>query len=169
MICSTVQLKNRLKNEINTQIELVDSLKTVNDNMSLQIDSLSVISAKKESKIDSLMKVKNKPIFKLVETIKYVDTSNDTIQALMAVNEVNNAIIGEYEELMPIKDSIINSQAKIILNDKEIQNQLELAIKDKDLIIKDYNDRLIKEKNKKIFFEITTATAVAGAVVLMII
>ena len=162
MISSAVQLKNRLKNEINTQIELVDSLKRDNQSLMVEVDSLMANSKDMSKSIDSLKRIKNKVIFSHSETVL---TKVDTLTIL----ELDNAIIEQYEDLVAVKDSVITKQHYVILNDKEIQNQLELAIQDKDLIIKDYNERLIKEKNKKIFFEITTATAVAGAVVLMFI
>lgn len=168
MICNTIRLKNRLKTEINSQIEVVDSLKRSNENLTLNIDSLLTVSTDLERKTDSLRKAKNKPIYKFIETIKY-ETDNDTIQALIAINEVNNELINNYEQLLPVKDSIIAKQAVIIVNDKEIQNQLELEIANKDKIIQDYNSRLIKEKNKKIFFEITTATAAAAAVTILLL
>lgn len=159
---NTIHLKHQLKKEIDTKIEVVDSLKTANQNLTFDIDSLMENSKGLSKSIDSLKRIKNKVIFSHSETIK---TQIDTITLL----ELDNAIIEQYEDLVAVKDSVIRKQQYVILNDKEIQNQLELEIANKDKIIQDYNSQLIKEKNKKIFFEITTATAAAAAVTILLL
>ena len=162
MAGNTIHLKHQLKKEIDTKIEVVDSLKTANQNLTYDIDSLMNDSKGLSKSIDSLKRIKNKVIFSHSETIK---TQIDTITLL----ELDNAIIEQYEDLVAVKDSVIRKQQYVILNDKEIQNQLELEIANKDKIIEDYNSQLIKEKNKKIFFEITTATAAAAAVTILLL
>lgn len=162
IVCNTIQTRKALKQQINTKIELVDSLQKANDNLSETVVHLTEKSDRMTYSIDSLKKVKNKIIYSHSETVNH---QIDTVTLL----EVDEEIISRYEDLVQVKDSIITKQQHVISNYKISQSILEMEIANKDGIIKDYNDKLVKERNKKIFWQATTAVAAGAAITLLIL
>jgi len=83
---------------------------------------------------------------------------------LDSLNNVNYQIINHYENEISILDSVILKQDTIILNDKEIINQLE---SDKFQMIDNYKKELKSETNKKISYQ--TLTGVSFLVIILLI
>lgn len=83
---------------------------------------------------------------------------------LDSLNNVNHQIINHYENEISILDSIILKQDTIILNDKEIINQLE---SDKLQIIDDHKKELKRETTKKISYQ--TLTGASFLVIILLI
>lgn len=83
---------------------------------------------------------------------------------LDSLNNVNHQIINHYENEISILDSVILKQNNIILNDKEIIDQLE---SDKFQMIDNYKKELKSETNKKISYQ--TLTGVSFLVIILLI
>ena len=148
----------------------IDQLKIDNSELSYQIkdlnkhnDSLLVEISILTTKADSLedaIKIKNKAKIKLVETIKYIEPINDTIETFIALNELNDSLILMLENLVEIKDTEILKQKEIIDNDRVIQEDFER-------LLSEQKDLYIRERRKKTFWQIATATATGVAIAFM--
>lgn len=106
-----------------------------------------------ESQIQIAKKRKNR----LVETIKYVEVSNDTIENFVALNAQNDTIIRKFEKLVSLKDSVIFKQNLVIQNDNEVQKHLKEMLEARDKKVQQLNKEIIQEKRKKMFWQATTA------------
>ena len=87
----------------------------------------------------------------LVEKVKYVEVTNDTIENLMLLNQVNDTIIRNLEKLEIVKDSIIQKQKLVIQNNEKTVDLLKDRIDRYNEIITKQNKELISERKKKTF------------------
>lgn len=107
--------------------------------------------------MESQIKIAKKRKTKLVETIKYVEVKNDTIENFVALNVQNDTIIRKFEKLVSLKDSVIFKQQAVIQNDNEVQNHLKEMLEARDKRLQQLNKEVILEKRKKMFWQATTA------------
>lgn len=117
----------------------IDSLSKENIKLSENILDLEDSISNLETDLNSLKKTK----IKLVESIKYIEPVNDTIEKFIVLNELNDSIIRKFEVITEIKDTIISKQNRVISNQAD-----EIIILKRELVNKDAIIR--QEKNKKI-------------------
>lgn len=142
----------RENSELLMQVEL---LKGENNNLQLDIAGYENQISELETDLEKAKKRKET----IVERVKYVEVTNDTIRDLMLLNRQNDTIIGKLESLNFLKDSIISKQNLVISNDEEIIRRFEEDLKEKNRTIQAYNKELIREKRKKILWQCTTVGA----------
>lgn len=152
----TKQLRSELKTYKQENSELIVKInKLTKDNETL-LNDVDIF----ENQIDSLesqIKIAKKRKNRLVETIKYVEVSNDTIKNFVALNAQNDTIIRKFEKLVSLKDSVIFKQNLVIQNDNEVQKHLKEMLEARDKKVQQLNKEIILEKRKKMFWQATTA------------
>lgn len=152
----TKQLRSELKaykQENSELIVKIDNLSKANEALLNDVDVF-------ENQIDSLesqIQIAKKRKTKLVETIKYVEVSNDTIENFVALNAQNDTIIRKFEKLVSLKDSVILKQKIIIQNDNEVQKHLKEILESRDKKVQQLNKEIIQERRRKMFWQATTA------------
>ena len=104
---------------------------------------------------------------KLVEKVKYIKPSNDTLQDLIALNEVNDTIIRGLEAIIVEKDSIIWKYNLVTQNDRIIIKGLEDMLAERNKQLEAYSKEILKQKNEKVIWEITTAAGAIAVIVLL--
>ena len=97
-----------------------------------------------------LKKAKNRKEI-IVDRIKYVEVTNDTIKDLMLLNQINDTIIRSLEMIGTVKDSIIRNQQLVIQNDTVAIDALKSKIEEYRSIIMQQNKEVISERRKKTF------------------
>lgn len=132
-------------------VEQIDQIKSNNDSL---LNEVYLYSNEIVSLEDQLNKAKNRKN-SIVEKIKYVEVTNDTIRDLMLLNDT---IIRNLEMISSVKDSIILKQNLVIQNDQELQDHLKSEIEQRNSQIMQMNRELRTEKKKKIFWQCTTAS-----------
>lgn len=146
-------------------LEKVETLEKRNKELMSEVSELSDLVVLKDNDISSLKQQKNK----LIKQIANIKPTTDTVQTFITLNELNDSIIVEYERLDALKDKIILDQKAVIQNDAEIIYSLKGKVVDQEAIIEENQKRIKKLVNKKIFWETTTAVAVGGIIVLLVI
>lgn len=152
----TKQLRSELKaykQENSELIVKIDNLSKANEALLNDVDVFENQIDSLESQIQIAKKRKNR----LVETIKYVEVNNDTIENFVALNAQNDTIIRKYEKLVSLKDSVIFKQNLVIQNDNEVQKHLKEILEARDKKVQQLNKEIIQEKRKKMFWQATTA------------
>lgn len=135
-------------------VEQIDQIKSNNDSL---LNEVYLYSNEIVSLEDQLNKAKNHKN-SIVEKIKYIEVTNDTIRDLMLLNQANDTIIRNLEMISSVKDSIILKQNLVIQNDQELQDHLKSEIEQRNSQIMQMNRELRTEKKKKIFWQCTTAS-----------
>ena len=152
----TKQLRSELKAYKQENSELIVKI----DNLSKANEALLNDVGVFENQIDSLesqIQIAKKRKNRLVETIKYVEVNNDTIENFVALNAQNDTIIRKYEKLVSLKDSVILKQKIIIQNDNEVQKHLKEILESRDKKVQQLNKEIIQERRRKMFWQATTA------------
>lgn len=132
-------------------VEQIDQIKSNNDSLLNEVDLYSNEIVSLEDQLNKAKNHKNS----IVEKIKYVEVTNDTIRDLMLLNDT---IIRNLEMISSVKDSIILKQNLVIQNDQELQDHLKSEIEQRNSQIMQMNRELRTEKKKKIFWQCTTAS-----------
>ena len=158
-----------LKQELSTVIEANNGLKMEIDSLEktngILLSDIEVYNGKidsLENKVSALKKQKNKTI----ETIKYIETGNDTINKLLALNRLNDTIIGNLEKISFEKDSVIRKQALVISNDKEIINGYKILLETRERQLEAYNKEIVRQKREKMIWQLTTGAGVIAIIIL---
>lgn len=163
----TKQLRENLKQVEIENSDLTSKLQQINqknDSLLLNISDLEDQIVDLEGKYN---KAKNRKEI-LVEKVKYVEVTNDTIENLMLLNQVNDTIIRNLEKLEIVKDSIIQKQKLVIQNNEKTVDLLKDRIDRYNEIITKQNKELISERKKKTFWQCTTAGAGLVALIALI-
>lgn len=126
--------------------EINDSLMTDVSNYAREISELEV----------DLKKAKNRKE-KIVERVKYVEVTNDTIADLVLLNQTNDTIIRNLEKISLVKDSIIYNQNQVIRNDEDVIKQMRDELDRRRDQLMQMNKELRVEEKKKMFWQVTTA------------
>lgn len=132
-------------------VEQIDQIKSNNDSLLNEVDLYTNEIVSLEDQLNKAKNHKNS----IVEKIKYVEVTNDTIRDLMLLNDT---IIRNLEMISSVKDSIILKQNLVIQNDQELQDHLKSEIEQRNSQIMQMNRELRTEKKKKIFWQCTTAS-----------
>lgn len=162
-------LKDELKTSKRETADLIKQIEFINSQNDTLLNDVSVLECKVDSlkgKIQHLQKIKNKVVYETVEKVIESDTQNDTIKQLMRLNDLNNVIIWNYEIEVNTLDSVIQKQALVIQNDKEVNEELLAVVGDLQQKIITYNKELITERRKKMLWQTVSVGAGVAIVIL---
>lgn len=168
LIYNTIHLNKELKaSKAETEILMkqVSELESENKSLLLNVSVLEDSVATLKIDIEAAQKAK----IKLVEKVKYVEPTNDTIATFIALDSLNNGIIRDLEKLVAVQSIQIENYKVVIQNDDLIKQQMSLAIKRKDEEIEAYNKQLKKAKNQNVALGTTTTVAVVGIILLALL
>lgn len=168
LIVNTVKLNKKLEASKAETVELlkrVDELQRDNEVLLSEVAVLEDSVATLKIDVEAAKKVK----IKLVEKVKYIEPVNDTIEAFIALDSLNDGIIRDLEKLVAVQSIQIENYKVVIENDELIKQQMSLAIKRKDDEIEAYNKQLKKAKNQNVALGTTTTVAVIGIILIALL
>ena len=128
---------------------LMAKIETIKEENSILLKEADVYAHKADSLENEVIKAKKTKI-KLVEKVKYIKPSNDTLQDLIALNEVNDTIIRGLEAIIVEKDSIIWKYNLVTQNDRIIIKGLEDMLAERNKQLEAYSKEILKQKNEKV-------------------
>ena len=146
----------------------MQKIETIKSENSILLKDAEAFAHKADSLEQEVYKAKKTKI-KLVEKVKYIKTGNDTLKDLIALNELNDTIIRGLEAVIIAKDSIIFKHNLVIQNDKIAIQGLEKLLEQRNKQLEAYSKEILRQKNEKVIWEITTAAGAIAVIVLLAI